>query len=155
MRAGATSEAEAQYLERKEFQSQGPARVILGRHREFASKVSAPRTINHLDVALKQGEKWRYQPPDNHTVAWIAVHAGKLAAPATVDRGELVVFEKSNRALEFKAQEDAAFILGSSVKYPHEFVLGYHSVHTHKQALDKGEAKIAEIGRRLQVEGRL
>jgi redox-sensitive bicupin YhaK (pirin superfamily) len=148
-------EADAQYLERKEFQSQGPARVILGRHGEFASKVSAPRTINYLDVALRKGEKWRYQPPDNHTVAWIAVHAGKLAAPATADRGELVVFEESNRALEFEAQEDAAFILGSSVKHPHELVLGYHSVHTHKQALDQGEAKIAEIGRRLQVEGRL
>lgn len=148
-------EAEAQYLERKEFQSQGPARVILGRYGEFASKVSAPPTINYLDVALKKNEKWRYQPPDKHSVAWIALHAGKLAAPATVDRGELIVFEESNRALEFEAQEDAGFILGSSVKHPHELVLGYHSVHTHKQALEKGEAKIEEIGRRLQVEGRL
>jgi redox-sensitive bicupin YhaK (pirin superfamily) len=148
-------EAEAQYLERKEFQSQDPARVILGRYGEFASKVSAPRTINYLDVALKKGEQWRYQPPDNHTVAWIALHAGKLAAPATLDRGELVVFEESNRALEFEAQEDAGFILGSAVKHPHELVLGYYSVHTHKQALEKGEATIAEIGRRLQAEGRL
>jgi redox-sensitive bicupin YhaK (pirin superfamily) len=148
-------EAEAQYLERQEFQSQGPARVILGRHGEVASKVSAPRTINYLDVALKKGEQWRYQPPDNHTVAWVAVHAGKLAAPASVDRGDLVVFEESNRALEFEAQEDAAFILGSAVKHPHELVLGYYSVHTHKQALDKGEAKIAEIGMRLQGQGRL
>jgi redox-sensitive bicupin YhaK (pirin superfamily) len=146
---------EALYLERKEFQSRGPARVILGRYGEFASQILAPRTINYLDVALKKGATWRYQPPDNHTVAWIAVHAGKLAAPATVDRGELVVFEESNRALEFEAQEDAAFILGSSVKHPHELVLGYHSVHTHKQALEEGEAKIAEIGRRLQAEGRL
>jgi redox-sensitive bicupin YhaK (pirin superfamily) len=148
-------EAEAQYLERKEFQSAGPARVILGRYGEFSSKVSAPRSINYLDVVLKKGEQWRYQPPDNHTVAWIAVHAGKLAAPATVDRGDLVVFEESNGALEFEAQEDAAFILGSAVKHPHELVLGYHSVHTHKQALEQGEAKIAEIGRRLQAEGRL
>jgi redox-sensitive bicupin YhaK (pirin superfamily) len=148
-------EAEAQYLERKEFQSAGPARVILGRCGESASKVSAPRTINYLDVVLEKGEKWRYQPPDNHTVAWIAVHAGKLAAPASVDRGDLVVFEESNRALEFEAQEDAAFILGSAVKHPHELVLGYHSVHTHRQALDKGEEKIEEIGRRLQAQGRL
>jgi redox-sensitive bicupin YhaK (pirin superfamily) len=148
-------EAEAQYLERREFQSQGPARVILGRYGEIASRIFAPPTINYLDVALKQGEKWRYQPPDNHTVAWIAVHAGKLAAPAGVDRGDLVVFEESNGALEFEAQEDAAFILGSAVKHPHELVLGYHSVHTHKQALEQGEARIAEIGTRLQAQGRL
>jgi redox-sensitive bicupin YhaK (pirin superfamily) len=147
-------EADAQYLERKEFQSQGPARVILGRYGELASKVSAPQTINYLDVALKKGEQWRYQPPDNHTVAWVAVHAGKLAAPAAVDRGDLVVFEESNRALEFEAQEDAAFILGSSVKHAHELVLGYHSVHTNKQALERGEARIEEIGMRLHAEGR-
>jgi redox-sensitive bicupin YhaK (pirin superfamily) len=148
-------DAEAQYLERPEFQSAGPARVILGRYGEFASKVAAPRTINYLEVALKKGQQWRYQPPDNHTVAWIAVHAGKLAAPASVDRGDLVVFEESNEALEFEAQEDAAFILGSAVKHPHELVLGYYSVHTDKQALDQGEAKIAEIGMRLQGQGRL
>ena len=147
-------EAEALYLERKEFQPQGPARVILGRYGELASKVSAPPTINYLDVALKKGEQWRYQPPDNHTVAWIALHAGKLAAPASVDRGELVVFEESNGALEFEAEEDAAFILGSSVKHAHELVLGYHSVHTNKQALERGEARIEEIGRRLHSEGR-
>lgn len=148
-------EAAAQYLERQELQSAGPARVILGRYGESASRVAAPPTINYLDVALKKGEQWRYQPPDNHTVAWIAVHEGKLAAPATVDRGDLVVFEESNRALEFAAREDAAFILGSAVKHPHELVLGYYSVHTHKQALEKGEATIAEIGRRLQARGRL
>lgn len=148
-------EAEAQYLERQEFQSAGPARVILGRYGESASKVSAPPTINYLEVVLKKGEQWRYQPPEHHTVAWIAVHEGRLAAPASVDRGDLVVFEESNRALEFEAQEDAAFVLGSAVKHPHELVLGYYSVHTHKQALEKGEAKIAEIGQRLQAEGRL
>ena len=148
-------EAEAQYLERQEFQSDGPARVILGRYGESASKVAAPPTINYLDVALKQGETWRYQPPENHTVAWIAVHAGKLATPEHVDRGDLAVFEESNGALEFEAQEDAAFILGSAVKHPHELVLGYHSVHTHMRALEQGEARIAEIGRRLQMEGRL
>jgi hypothetical protein len=34
-------------------------------------------------------------------------------------------------------------------------VLGTYSIHTSKQALDRGEAKIAEIGKRLQAEGRL
>ena len=111
--------------------------------------------MNYLDVALKKGEKWRYQPPADHTVAWIAVHEGKLATPAIVDKGELAVFEESNRALEVEAIEDTGFILGSAVKHRHDLVLGTYSVHTSKDALDRGEARIAEIRKRLRAEGRL
>ena len=148
-------EAEAQYLGAEHFQSQGPARVILGRHGDAASKVSAPATINYLDVKLKKGETWRYEPPHDHTVRWVAVHEGKLATPQVVDPGELAVFEESNDALEFEASEDTGFILGSAVKHPHDLVLGTYSVHTNRDALDRGQARIAEIGKRLQGEGRL
>src|SRR5258706_5631686 len=41
-------ESEAQYLGGEHFQSQGPARVILGRYREATSKVSAPATMNYF-----------------------------------------------------------------------------------------------------------
>jgi redox-sensitive bicupin YhaK (pirin superfamily) len=148
-------ESKGQYFAPEQFQSQGPARVILGRHGEAASKLSAPATINYLEVALKKGEKWRYQPPENHSVAWVAVHKGQLATPAIVDKGELAVFEESNAALDFEAREDTGFILGSAVKHPHDLALGYYSVHTSKQALDRGEAKIAEIGKALRAKGRL
>jgi redox-sensitive bicupin YhaK (pirin superfamily) len=148
-------ESRGQYLGGERFKSHGPARVILGRHGEAASEVSAPSTLNYLDVALKKDEKWRYEPPDGHTVAWVAVHRGKLATPEIVDQGELVVFEESNGALEFEALEDTGFILGSAVKHPHDLMLGSYSVHTSRQALERGEAKIAEIGKRLKAEGRL
>src|SRR5712664_833262 len=148
-------ESGAQYLGGEHFQSRGPARVILGHYGQVISRVSAPATINYLDVALKKGEKWHYQPPENHSVAWIALHQGKLAAPEIVDKGELAVFAESNAALDFEALEDTGFVLGSAVKHPHELVLGTYSVHTSRQALDRGEAKIREIGQRLRAEGRL
>ena len=148
-------ESEAQYLGGEHVRSQGPARVILGRHGDASSKVSAPTAINYLDVTLKKGEKWRYEPPGDHTVAWVTVHRGRLATPEIVDKGELAVFEESNGALEFEALEDTGFILGSAVKHPHDLVLGTYSVHTSEQALDRGEAKIAEIRKRLRAEGRL
>jgi redox-sensitive bicupin YhaK (pirin superfamily) len=148
-------ESEAQYLGGEHFQSHGPARVILGRLGDATSKVSAPKTINYFDVLLKKGQKWRYEPPENHTVAWIAVHEGRLATPEIVDKGELAVFAESNGALEFEALEDTGFILGSAVKHPHDLVLGTYSVHTSKQALERGEAKIADIGKHLRAKGRL
>src|SRR5437879_211602 len=147
--------SEARYLGREHFQSHGPARVILGRLGEAASKVPAPATMNYLDVALAKGEKWRYDPPYKHTVAWIAVHRGKLATPEIVDKGDLAVFEESNGALEFEALEDTGFILGSASKHPHDLALGMYSVNTSQQALERGEAKISEIGKRLRAEGRL
>jgi redox-sensitive bicupin YhaK (pirin superfamily) len=146
--------SEARYFEEGHFQSQGPARVILGRLGEVVSKVPAPPTINYFDVALKKGERWHYEPPGDHTIAWIAVHKGSLSSPAIVDQGELVVFEASTDALEFEAPEDTSFVFGSAIKHPYDLVLGHYSVHTSKDALDKGEAKIAEIGRRLKAEGR-
>jgi redox-sensitive bicupin YhaK (pirin superfamily) len=80
----------------------GPARVILGRYSNAASEVRAPEGANYLDVTPKKGEKWRYEPPSGHTVAWAAVHEGELAAPA-IGVGELAVSEESNAAIEFRS----------------------------------------------------
>ena len=148
-------DSQARYLDVQRFKQNGPVRVILGAYGNAASEVPAPRTINYLDVALKRGETWRYEPPRDHTVAWIAVQRGKLATPEVVEAGELAVFDESNGAIEFAAAEDARFVLGSAVKHPHELVLGMYSVHTSAQALNRGEARIAEIGRLLQAQGKL
>jgi redox-sensitive bicupin YhaK (pirin superfamily) len=148
-------ESEARYFEGEHFPAHGPARVILGQLGDTVSTVPSPATMNYLDVALGKGEKWRYQPPTDHTVAWIAVHKGSLASPAVIDAGELIVFAESNGALDFGAPEGAGFVLGSAVKHPYELVLGRYSVHTNNDALARGEAKIAEIGMRLKAAGRL
>jgi redox-sensitive bicupin YhaK (pirin superfamily) len=147
--------AQSQYLGGEEFQFHGPARAILCRHGDATSKVAAPKTMNYLDVRLKAAQRWRYQPPRGHTVAWIAVHQGSVATPAMVTKGEIAIFEESNSAIEFEAQGDAAFILGSAIKHPHDLVLGYYSVHTHPEALERGQANIARIGRQLSAAGRL
>ena len=147
--------AQSQYLGSDEFQSHGPARVILGRHGNATSNVAAPETMTYLDVRLKTAERWRYQPPHNHTVTWIAVHQGAVTTPAKVDNGELAVFEESSSPIEFEAQDDAAFILGSAIKHPHDLVLGYYSVHTNPDALEKSEANIARIGRQLRAAGHI
>ena len=111
--------------------------------------------MNYLDVRLKAGERWRYEPPRNHTVAWIAIHQGSVTTPTRVTKGEIAVFEESNGAIEFEAHGDAGFILGSAIKHPHDLVLGHYSVHTNPAALARGEANIARIGRQLIAEGRL
>ena len=137
------------------IQHEGPARVLLGSYGSATSAIEAPSPINYLAVRLKQGERWRYQPPAGHTVLWVAVGSGAVAVPDELRHGDLAAFEPSNDAIEFEAQSDAEFVVGSAVRHDHDLVLGYYSVHTSASALREGEARISAIRARLVQEGRL
>jgi len=133
----------------------GPARVLLGSHRSATSAIEAPSAINYLAVRLNEGERWRYQPPAEHTVLWVAMGSGAVAVPDELRHGDLAAFEPSNEAIEFEARSDAEFVVGSAVRHDHDLVLGYYSVHTSTDALCEGEARISAIQARLVQEGRL
>jgi redox-sensitive bicupin YhaK (pirin superfamily) len=147
--------AESQYIEPDAVQAEGPARVILGRYGRAVSPIRAPEGMNYLHVTLKDGERWRYTPPEGHTVAWLAVDEGALSSHSPVLAGQLAVFEESGDPIDLQADGDTSFVLGSAIKHPHPLVLGYYSVHTSRAALDEGEAQINRIGQRLKAEGRL
>jgi len=146
---------ESQYIPPHDVQEEGPVRVILGRYGQASSSIRAPAGINYFHVRLKDGQRWRYAPPQGHTVAWLAVDQGDLRSPAPIRAGELAVFEESENAIELEADGDTSFVLGSAVKHPHPLVLGYYSVHTSSAALAQGEAEINRIGERLRAAGRL
>lgn len=137
----------SQYLRSEDVQSDGPYRVILGRYGNAVSPIAAPPTMNYLVVELKPGDRWTYTPPEGHTVAWVAVHTGTLRTPAAVTSGELAVFERTNDPIEFVAEGDTSFVLGSAIPHPHDLVLGTYSVHTTREALNAGEAEIRRIYR--------
>ena len=147
--------AHSQYLAPQEIPQDGPARVLLGSHGAVQSPIAAPSPMTYLAVQLRDGERWRYTPPADHTVAWVAVAAGALDAGGPVTTGELAVFEESNAAIDFVARGDTHFVLGSAVKHPHELVMGRYSVHTSPAALAQGEAEIRRIGSQLRQEKRL
>ena len=147
--------AESQYIAPEQVQEEGPARVILGSYGRAVSPIRAPAGINYLHVRLRGGQRWRYTPPHGHTVAWLAVDAGRLQSNASILAGQLAVFEESGGAIELEADGDTSFVLGSAIKHPHPLVLGYYSVHTSRAALDQGETEINRIGQRLRAEGRL
>jgi redox-sensitive bicupin YhaK (pirin superfamily) len=143
------------YLSPSEMQSDGPVRVLLGRYGAASSAIEQPAPINYFGVCLKAGQRWRYEPPEGHTILWVAIAAGELSVPDALHQGELVAFDRSDAAVEFEALTDAEFVLGSAVPHNHDLVLGYYSVHTSPQALRDGEAQIAAIRKRLVQEGRI
>ncbi len=146
---------ESIYLAPEKVARDGPARVLLGTHGAAASSLEAPYSINYLAVSLKAGESWRYQRPADHAVAWLALSKGGLTAPERIDAGELVIFEVGDTAIDFHADRDANFVLGSAVPHPEDLVLGYYSVHTSRASLAAGERRIEEVRVRLLREGRL
>src|SRR6202021_3560192 len=95
------------------------------------------------------GERRPSQPPAEHTVLWIAVGRGSVLVPDELQQGELVAFRPSNAAIEFEAQSDAEFVLGSAIPHDYDLVLGSHSVHTSAEALGEAQAGIPGIRPRL------
>ena len=147
------AEPNSQYLDASAFRSAGPARVIAGEYGGVKSPVGSPLGMTYLDVRLRAGERWVFQPPRDHNVAWIASHQGRLASPSEISAGEAVVFEEADAPIEFEALTDAGFVIGSAIKHPYELVTGHYSVHTTEAALRQGESNIAAIGRRLHNQG--
>ncbi|MFM0385698.1 pirin family protein [Paraburkholderia dipogonis] len=133
----------------------GPVQLLLGSYAAASSAINSPSPINYLAVRLKAGERWRYEPPMGHTVLWTAISVGAVLVPDELRQGDLAAFEPSTKAIEFMAQVDSEFVLGSAVPHDHDLVLGYYSVHTSLAALRDGEAHIDKIRARLVEEGRL
>jgi redox-sensitive bicupin YhaK (pirin superfamily) len=143
------------YQAREDVPQDGPARVLLGSYGSVSSAIASPSPINYLAVRLTAGERWRYEPPTDHTVLWAAVASGAVSAPDELRHGDLVAFERSSDAVEFEALTDTEFVLGSAAPHEHDLVLGYYSVHTSPDALRDAETQIASIKERLVQEGRL
>jgi redox-sensitive bicupin YhaK (pirin superfamily) len=146
---------ETVYLPPDAVARDGPARVLVGTHGTASSSLKAPASLNYLAVRLRAGEFWRYQPAIDHTVGWVALSTGRLFVPERVEAGELAIFESSADAIDFRADADTEFVLGSAAPHTHDLVLGQHSVHSSPAMLRAGEQRLTEIQHRLQNEGRL
>jgi len=142
----------SRYVMPSEVPSVGPARVILGEYGGAKSPIDAP-PMTYLQVTLKDGEHFRYEPPSGHTVAWVAVSDGTLDAGEAIVASEIAVFDRSQRVIDLVAHGETRFVLGSAVPHPHDLHLGSYSVHTSELALLKGETEIRRIGQELARQG--
>src|SRR5437868_2229100 len=147
--------SESVYLSPEVVPHDGPARVLLGSYGTATSAIKAPSPMNYLAVRLKAGECWSYQPPAGHTVLWTVVGMGSVLIPDELQQGELAALKPSTAVIEFEAQSDAEFVLGSAVPHDYDLVLGSHSVHTSTEALREAEVRISEIQTRLIQQGKL
>jgi redox-sensitive bicupin YhaK (pirin superfamily) len=147
--------ASSVYQPPSDVPQEGPARVLLGSFGVARNPITPPSAINYLAVRLGAGERWRYEPPADHTVLWAAIGSGVLSVPGGLIQGEMAAFEPSNEPVDFEARTDVEFMLGSAAPHKHDLELGYYSVHTSPAALREAEAHIAAIKEDLVRDGRL
>jgi redox-sensitive bicupin YhaK (pirin superfamily) len=150
------ADPETQYVGAEQIPAVGPARLIVGAYAGATSPVRAPGGINYLLVTLKPGERWTYEPPAGHVIAWVALGNGAvLTEGERLSRGELVLFENSETPITFEgaAGVGATFVLGSAVPHRYPLHLGSYSVHTSAEALAAGERHIRELQQRLESTG--
>jgi redox-sensitive bicupin YhaK (pirin superfamily) len=142
--------AHSQYLAPEQVPASGPARVIIGSYGDARSLIQPRASINYLHVKLNDGERWTYNTPAGHDVAWVAVANGTLRSGDAAIGREVAVFEDGSAAIDFIADGATEFVLGSSARHPYDLVTGYYSVHTSAAALAKGESEIQRIGAQLR-----
>ncbi len=141
----------SQYLEPGAIPGDGRVRVLLGSHGDLRSPIADTSPMTYLHVRLEDGERWRYEPPPSHEVAWLAVNEGKLHTSGAVVARQMAVFEEGSAALELRAEGATELVLGSATKHPHPLVCGYYSVHTSNDALVTGERGIRDALSRLRL----
>src|SRR5258707_641210 len=78
---------ETRYIASDAVQEVGPVRVILGRYGQASTAIRAPAGINYSHVRLKDGQRWRYAPPEGHTFSWLALDKGALHLPEPIGEG--------------------------------------------------------------------
>jgi redox-sensitive bicupin YhaK (pirin superfamily) len=66
-------ESESIYMGASELRHAGPARVLLGELHGVRSPIATPSPANYVAVTLRTGQRWRYDPAENHSILWLAV----------------------------------------------------------------------------------
>ena len=67
---------------------------------------------------------------------------------------ELAVLDACEAPVTIEAAEDSRILFGSARKHDHPLVLGSHSVHTSRESLARGEARIRAVHEELLRAGR-
>ena len=143
--------AHSQYVDAASISSDDHTRVLLGTYRGVSSVIPYPAPVTFLQVNLRDGERWTYEPSHGHDIAWLAVATGGLRVAGTSLHREMAVFEEGSAPIEVVAEGDVELVVGSALKHPHPLVTGDYSVHTSRETLTLGEAGIESVASTMQL----
>ena len=140
-----------QHAEATALPVEGTTQVLVGHYGGTSSPIKAPVEFNYFNVALREDQHWRYQPPANHDVAWLYMLNGSAIASGTeVPEKTLAVFVAGEEPLDVAAiDDDAQFVVGTAPKNHNPIVAQGGSMHTSSDAMRSGQQRIAKIRKEL------
>jgi redox-sensitive bicupin YhaK (pirin superfamily) len=143
--------AHSQYVDAASIPSDDHTRVLLGSYREVSSAIPCPAPVTFLQVTLRDGTRWTYEPSHGHDIAWLAIATGGLRVAGASLRREMAVFEEGDASIDVVAEGDVEFVVASATKHPHPLVTGDYSVHTSRETLTAGEARIKSVASTMEL----
>ncbi|HEY0482634.1 MAG TPA: pirin family protein [Kofleriaceae bacterium] len=143
--------AESHYVDISTIPADGRVRVLLGSYGALRSPIPYPEPVTYLHVRLAAGERWTYQPPATHDIAWLAVSEGTLVVAGASVRRELVIFEDGTGPIDVAAHGDVELVIASAAKHPYPLVTGSYSVHTSRNHLVIGETGIEAVASSMSL----
>lgn len=142
-----------QHVRADEVPVQGKTRVLAGVFDGVRGPTKTPYPFNYFDVNTTQ--TWTFAPPADHDVAWLYTHdGGATVGGVEIPARHIAVFEPGQTPIEVSPLAGkVGFVFGSAPTSPHSLVVGRFSMHTTQAALDRGLARIRELGAQLKQAG--
>ena len=125
-------------------------RVLLGEYQGTAAAKKIKHNASYLDVNLKKGQHWRYQPNEKQSRGFVYPREGEIKIGAEiVGRQQLALLEENEHPLEITALEDCQFVVAMTEPWAHPIVQHFGQIHTSTSALKIGSAHIQKTKQEL------
>ncbi len=118
-------------------------RVLLGEYQGTPALNKIKHNASYLDVHLKKGQTWNYQPEDKQGRGFVYPRVGSIKIGyEQINTQQLALLEESENSLEVLALEDCQFVVALTEPWPHPVVQHYGQIHTSTSALKVGSEHI-------------
>lgn len=149
--------SDSEYFAPETIPKVGGVSVLMGEHQGLKSPVTTPYEINYFDVELQPEEKVVVEIPETHNVAFAFVYdGGSASVNGTESFRQLLTFEEEGDAIELQGKAQPSRVLvGSAPRFPFDNIPSGGSVHTNPESMKRAQAKIQQLGKKLEEEGRM
>ena len=139
------------YQKPQDVHAQEPAAVLLGTLGEVSSPLKAPSSITIWPPSERGDPGATRLPPITRFAGSHFASEGSLSL--SLRGGRAGGFEKIESAIDFRAEVDTEFVLGSAASHPYDLVLGHYSVtraqHRFRPGNDPSPKSRRGCGRRV------
>ncbi len=121
-------------------------KVMMGCYGDADAGLDVPADITYLDVTLKAGESWHFDPPASQVRGFIFPRKGSVVIEGSeVAENAMGVFVDGEGDIDVTAKGDTQFVLALTALPTFPMVRAYGQVHTNKEAMQRSTERIQAL----------